>query len=208
MALHRAGADQQGAGDPGRGIRRALGRPRASIADALDAAGGADDPSLDVLLQVNLTDDPGRGGVAPADLERLAEHVGGMPHPAPARRHGRRPARRGSPRRRSRGCATYADRVRGDRARRDLDLGRDDGGFPRSDRRRRDTPADRLGNHGPEARARLTSKQTSTHGGCDVEPAQEDHGVPGPRRRGRSLRRASPAAGQPQVRPPSRRPLR
>ena len=32
---------------------------------------------LDVLLQVNLTDDPGRGGVAPADVERLAEHVGG-----------------------------------------------------------------------------------------------------------------------------------
>ena len=30
-----------------------------------------------MLIQVNLTDDPGRGGVAPADLERLAEHVSG-----------------------------------------------------------------------------------------------------------------------------------
>ncbi len=50
---------------------------RAKIANALDAAGGADSPLLDVLLQVNLTDDPGRGGIAPADVERLAEHVGG-----------------------------------------------------------------------------------------------------------------------------------
>lgn len=55
---------------------------RAKIADALDAAGGAaaesaDPPLLDVLLQINLTDDPGRGGTAPADLVRLAEHVSG-----------------------------------------------------------------------------------------------------------------------------------
>jgi PLP dependent protein len=50
---------------------------RAKIANALDAAGSAEGPVLDVLLQVNLTDDPGRGGIAPGDLERLAEHVGG-----------------------------------------------------------------------------------------------------------------------------------
>jgi PLP dependent protein len=50
---------------------------RSKIADALDAAAGAEIPALDVLLQINLTDDPGRGGVAPADLERLVEHVGG-----------------------------------------------------------------------------------------------------------------------------------
>jgi PLP dependent protein len=50
---------------------------RTRIADALDAGADAEAPALDVLLQVNLTDDPGRGGVAPADLERLAEHVGG-----------------------------------------------------------------------------------------------------------------------------------
>ncbi|SFS03181.1 hypothetical protein SAMN04487846_1645 [Microbacterium sp. cf046] len=50
---------------------------RAKIANALDAAGGGDAAALDVLLQVNLTDDPGRGGVAPVDLERLAEHVEG-----------------------------------------------------------------------------------------------------------------------------------
>ncbi len=30
---------------------------------------------VDALLQINLTDDPGRGGVAPGDLERLAEQV-------------------------------------------------------------------------------------------------------------------------------------
>ncbi len=48
---------------------------RERLADALDAAGG--DAVLDVLLQVNLTDDPGRGGVATRDLERLAEHTAG-----------------------------------------------------------------------------------------------------------------------------------
>ena len=34
-------------------------------------------PTLDVLLQINLTDDPDRGGVAPAEIEPLAEHVAG-----------------------------------------------------------------------------------------------------------------------------------
>lgn len=50
---------------------------RTRIADALDAAG---DDVLDVLLQVNLTDDPGRGGVAPADVEALAAHVRAQEH--------------------------------------------------------------------------------------------------------------------------------
>ena len=50
---------------------------RAKIANALDSAGDDGDPALDVLLQVNLTDDAARGGVSPADLERLAEHVDG-----------------------------------------------------------------------------------------------------------------------------------
>ncbi len=49
---------------------------RARIADALDAVGGTE--RLDVLLQVNLTDDPGRGGVAPAGVEELAAHVAGL----------------------------------------------------------------------------------------------------------------------------------
>jgi pyridoxal phosphate enzyme (YggS family) len=52
---------------------------RVKIADALDAAVTADAPTLDVLIQVNLTDDPGRGGVAPAELDRLSEHVSGCP---------------------------------------------------------------------------------------------------------------------------------
>lgn len=47
---------------------------RARIADALHAA-APDAPALDILLQVNLTDDPARGGVAPADVEALAAHV-------------------------------------------------------------------------------------------------------------------------------------
>jgi len=49
---------------------------RARLAEALEAAAAGED-ILDVLLQVNLTDDPGRGGVAPLDLERLAEYVAG-----------------------------------------------------------------------------------------------------------------------------------
>jgi pyridoxal phosphate enzyme (YggS family) len=52
-------------------VVHSLDRPR--LADALDAAG--EGTALDVLLQVNLTDDPARGGVAPADVEALATHV-------------------------------------------------------------------------------------------------------------------------------------
>lgn len=47
---------------------------RAKLADALERAAD-DERALDVLIQVNLTDDPGRGGVAPDGLEALAEHV-------------------------------------------------------------------------------------------------------------------------------------
>ncbi|MCW3494745.1 YggS family pyridoxal phosphate-dependent enzyme [Microbacterium sp. SSM24] len=52
---------------------------RARLADALEAAGSPDSPILDVLLQVNLTDDPGRGGTTGDDLESLAAHVAGLP---------------------------------------------------------------------------------------------------------------------------------
>ena len=48
---------------------------RARLVTALDAAAPGSDPVLDVLLQVNLTDDPGRGGVVPDELEALAEQV-------------------------------------------------------------------------------------------------------------------------------------
>ncbi|MGP3535080.1 YggS family pyridoxal phosphate-dependent enzyme [Microbacterium sp. RD1] len=47
---------------------------RPKLADALEAAGGK---PLDVLVQVNLTDDAGRGGVGPADAEALAAHIAG-----------------------------------------------------------------------------------------------------------------------------------
>lgn len=51
---------------------------RHRIADALHAASGEDERVLDVLLQVNLTDDAARGGVAPDELESLAEHTAGL----------------------------------------------------------------------------------------------------------------------------------
>lgn len=49
---------------------------RDRLADALHAADPEGVP-LEVLLQVNLTDDPGRGGAAPAEIGRLADHVAG-----------------------------------------------------------------------------------------------------------------------------------
>lgn len=50
---------------------------RERLADALDRAGEGL-PVLDVLLQVNLTDDPGRGGVSAAELTALATHTAGL----------------------------------------------------------------------------------------------------------------------------------
>ncbi len=51
---------------------------RDRLADALHRA-ATDDQVLDVLVQINLTDDVGRGGVAPAQAVALAEHVLGLP---------------------------------------------------------------------------------------------------------------------------------
>ena len=48
---------------------------RERLADALEAAATPGAPVLDVLVQVNLTDDPARGGVAPERIESLAAHV-------------------------------------------------------------------------------------------------------------------------------------
>ncbi len=48
---------------------------RASLVDALARA----ERDVDVFLQLNLTDDPNRGGVAPQQLESLAERVLGIP---------------------------------------------------------------------------------------------------------------------------------
>lgn len=44
---------------------------RESLVDALSS----DEASVDCFVQVNLTDDPGRGGVAPAGLDALVEKV-------------------------------------------------------------------------------------------------------------------------------------
>lgn len=46
-------------------------RPR--LIRALDAAAPDEGSVLDILLQINLTDDPGRGGVSPENLGALAE---------------------------------------------------------------------------------------------------------------------------------------
>jgi len=48
---------------------------RDRLADALHAADPDAKTPLDVLLQVNLTDDPQRGGVAPDAIAALADHV-------------------------------------------------------------------------------------------------------------------------------------
>ena len=44
---------------------------RVSLVDALASA----ESSVDAFVQLNLTDDPGRGGVTDHDLEPLVEHV-------------------------------------------------------------------------------------------------------------------------------------
>lgn len=48
---------------------------RFSLVDALAAREGEGDRDVEVFVQLNLTDDPGRGGVADRDLEPLVEHV-------------------------------------------------------------------------------------------------------------------------------------
>ncbi|PZF66622.1 YggS family pyridoxal phosphate-dependent enzyme [Curtobacterium sp. MCPF17_047] len=49
---------------------------RASVVDAFAPTEAEPDPRvLDGFVQVNLTDDPGRGGVAPDDVDALAERV-------------------------------------------------------------------------------------------------------------------------------------
>lgn len=51
---------------------------RAKLADSLHRTADSGD-LLDVLVQVNLTDDLGRGGVVPAAAEELAEHILTLP---------------------------------------------------------------------------------------------------------------------------------
>lgn len=45
---------------------------RAELADALASEDGT---TIDAFLEIDLSGEPGRGGVAPADADRLAEHV-------------------------------------------------------------------------------------------------------------------------------------
>ncbi len=52
---------------------------RARIADRLAAARPSDLPDLQVCLQVNISNEPSKGGVAPQDLPALARHVQNLP---------------------------------------------------------------------------------------------------------------------------------
>ena len=52
---------------------------RQSLLDALGNATSERDIPLDVFIQLNLTDDPGRGGIQPANLKPFAENV--LTHP-------------------------------------------------------------------------------------------------------------------------------
>jgi pyridoxal phosphate enzyme (YggS family) len=52
---------------------------RERIAARLSAQRPFHAPPLEVLIQVRLADEPGKGGVDPADLPRLAEIVAGLP---------------------------------------------------------------------------------------------------------------------------------
>ncbi len=52
---------------------------RERIADRLSAQRPFHAPPLEVLLQVRLVDEPGKGGVEPEELPRLAEIVAGLP---------------------------------------------------------------------------------------------------------------------------------
>ena len=58
-------------------VVHSVDRPR--FADALHRAADGEDDVLDVLVQINLTDDAGRGGAVPAEALALAEHVLTLP---------------------------------------------------------------------------------------------------------------------------------
>lgn len=72
----------QGQTNKAAAIRRSAGVvhsvDRDRFADALHRAADGND-RLDVLVQINLTDDPGRGGATPAQAVALAEHVLALP---------------------------------------------------------------------------------------------------------------------------------
>ncbi|GAA4197348.1 YggS family pyridoxal phosphate-dependent enzyme [Microbacterium oryzae] len=66
-----------------RSVRRAAAAihsvDRERLVDALDGAAEPGDAPLDVLVQVNLTDDPARGGIAPDGVTALAERIAAAP---------------------------------------------------------------------------------------------------------------------------------
>jgi uncharacterized pyridoxal phosphate-containing UPF0001 family protein len=151
---------------------------RDRVADALHAADPEGSP-LDVFLQVNLTDDPPAGSGAratsrPGDAHRRAVRVA-----APSRCHGRRPlaAAPAEAFERLAGAATVR-RVVPDAAWMSAGMS---GDFAEAIAAARHTcgSAPQSRDRALTAASLRTDEQTEE---CDVEPAQEDHGVPGPRR--------------------------
>ena len=145
LAFHRSGAVEQGGCGPSRA--EPCTRWIATSWRARPCRPDDDGDVLDVLVQVNLTDDAGRGGAGPPKPVdwpstssrcrslRLRGVMGVAPLASTRRPH-------------SNGCAgspRASDRC----SRTPLDIRRHDRRLRRGDQPRRDTPADRLGNHGP-----------------------------------------------------------
>ena len=163
LAFHRPAAGQQ---DPRR--RRAPSSGSTPSTARGSRSGSAHSvrttsPPLDVLLQVKLADEPGKGGIRPAEVPGLAEVVAGLPRlrlrglmciPEPAIDRGR------PPRRRSDGCGNCWMRLAhaGHRARHAVHghERRSRGGG----RRRRDYRPDR---HGGLRAAQLSRRNANAH---------------------------------------------
>ena len=156
--------------------------------------------ALDVLLQVNLTDDPGRGGVAAGELDRLAGRVIAAPRALrcaaswPSRRSTREPAAgvRAAARR-------YRERVRRGRAGRDWISAGMSGDF--AEAIAEGATHLRIGTaitgNRPQPRLISETDVRSPQEEDNGEPAAQDHGVPRPRRRGLDYEEPAPqpAAG-------------
>ena len=164
---------------------------RSTRPSLVDALGRARRRPLDCFLELNLTDDPGRGGVGPGRPSR-PRRAGRWPRRALRLRGvmAVAPARRGAAARvrpRPRGLASASGRRPGRRPAISAGMSAD---LRRRDRRRRDTPAHRHGNHGKTSEPRLISNTDAhrLHGGCDGEPAAQDDGLSRPGRRGLRVR--------------------
>ncbi len=177
LALRRAAAEQEGEAGARVRQRHPLGRPARARRRAALRRGTRSTASC----RSTSPRTPAAAGVAPDGLDELVEHVLGTPG---LRLRGLMAvAPLGEPAR----PAFARVRLLSERVQRTAPgcrgaVHRDVARFPRGDPGGRDTPADRHRNHRESAGRRLASKRRNTDGGSDVEPAQEDHGLPRPRR--------------------------